>query len=304
MPNLYAISNRRDLQEAMNAVAEDVAEKLNDLLPAGDLAESRLFAAMRHGSLVGGKRLRPFLLMSSAKMFGVDYECALRAACAVELVHCYSLIHDDLPSMYNADLRRGKPTVHKAFDDATAILAGYALLTYAFEILAHHNTHADPNVRCQLVADLAKASGPTGLVGGQMLDLMAEKEPFDLGQTCRLQRMKTGELIAFSCAAGAVLGKGTAQDKYALQAFAYDLGLAFQITDDLLDVEGTPEETGKPTGQDVAANKATFVSILGVERARSQARMLSEQAVHHLGRFDSAADTLREIAEFVVNRSH
>lgn len=302
MPNLYSISNRRDLQDAMSAVAEDVAEKLNDLLPSGELAEARLFEAMRHGALAGGKRLRPFLMISSAKMFGVDYECALRAACAVELVHCYSLVHDDLPNMDDADTRRGKPTVHKVFDEATAILAGDALLTYAFEILTHPNTHADPNVRCQLVADLARASGPMGMVGGQMLDLIAEREAFDLGQTCRLQRMKTGELIAFSCSAGAVLGKGTAQDKYALQAFAYDLGLAFQITDDLLDVEGTEAETGKPVGRDVPANKATFVSILGVDRARAQARMLSEQAVHHLARFDQAADTLREIAEFVVDR--
>ncbi|MBV6632450.1 MAG: polyprenyl synthetase family protein [Alphaproteobacteria bacterium] len=286
----------------MTVAAEQVEERLGDLLPATDAPEQRLMAAINHGTLEGGKRLRPFLVMSSAELFAVDRECALRVACAVEMIHSYSLVHDDLPAMDDADTRRGKPAVHKAFDDATAILAGDALLTLAFEVLSDPATHADPNVRCTLVSELAKASGARGMVGGQMLDLIAETQELDLGQITRLQRMKTGDLIAFACQAGAILGRASAQDRHALHAYAHDLGLAFQIADDLLDIEGDAETVGKPTGRDEDAGKATFVSILGAERARSQATLLSEQAIQHLGRFEGSADMMREIARFVVER--
>jgi farnesyl diphosphate synthase len=301
-PNLVSISGFKDLHQAMTMVAELVEERLADLLPTTDAPETRLMEAMAHGSLDGGKRLRPFLVMSSADLFHVDRECALRVACAVEMVHSYSLVHDDLPAMDDADTRRGKPAVHKLYDDATAILAGDGLLTYAFEVLANPGTHADPNVRCMLVSELARAAGPQGMVGGQMLDLLAETESFDLGQITRLQRMKTGDLIAFSCQAGAILGRATAQDRYALSAYAHDLGLAFQIADDLLDIEGSEEEVGKPIKRDEDAGKATFVSILGAERARAQATLLSQQAIQHLARFEKKADMLREIARFVVER--
>lgn len=286
----------------MAATAQAVERTVSHLLPSNDMAEEQLFDAMRYGCLNGGKRLRPFLVLHSADLFGVNSDCALRAAAAVELVHCYSLIHDDLPAMDDAELRRGRPTVHRKFDEATAILAGDGLLTLAFEVLADPETHEDPNVRCQLVAALAKAAGMHGMVGGQMLDLIAEHETFDLGTTTRLQRMKTGEMIAFSAEAGAILGKAAPAQRHALRAYAHDLGLAFQIVDDLLDVEGTEEETGKAVGRDAQAGKATFVSILGRERARSQAEMLAAQAAAHLEIFEGRADMLKAVAEFVVAR--
>jgi farnesyl diphosphate synthase len=242
--------------------------------------------------------------MSSARIFGVSDECALRAAAAIECVHCYSLVHDDLPAMDNSDLRRGKPTAHKQYDEATAILAGDALLTLAFEILADPRTHEDPQVRCRLVTALAKASGVHGMVGGQMLDLIAETTQLDIGAITRLQRLKTGELIAFSAEAGAILGKATVQHHNALRAYAHDLGLAFQIIDDLLDAEGTEEETGKSVGRDAKAGKATFVTILGAERARSQAKLLSEQAIQHLSVFQGRATHLEDVARFVVDRKN
>jgi farnesyl diphosphate synthase len=240
--------------------------------------------------------------MSSARIFGVADDCAFRVAAAIECLHCYSLIHDDLPAMDNSDLRRGNPTVHKKFDEATAILAGDALLTLAFEILADPRTHEDPQVRCKLVTALSKASGANGMVGGQMLDLIAETTNLDIGAITRLQRMKTGELIAFSAEAGAILGKASVQHHNALRAYAHDLGLAFQIIDDLLDAEGTEEETGKSVGRDAKAGKATFVTILGAERARNQAGLLSEQAIQHLAVFDGRAKHLEDVARFVVDR--
>jgi len=290
------------LKAAMAEAAELVEQAIARLLPATDYPENRLYEAMRYGSLGGGKRLRPFLVLHSATLFGVNPNCALRAAAAVEMVHAYSLIHDDLPAMDDGDLRRGRPTVHRQFDEAAAILAGDGLLTFAFEVLADPATHEDPNVRCGLVAALAKAAGPHGMVGGQMLDLIAEHETFDIGTVTRLQRMKTGDLIAFSCEAGAILGKAGAPQRQALRAYAHDLGLAFQITDDLLDVEGTEAETGKSVGRDAAAGKATFVSILGRERARSQAEMLARQCAEHLEIFDGRADMLKAVAEYVVTR--
>lgn len=290
------------LSAAMNHAATSVTETLERLLPKSDYAEQKLFEAMRYGVLNGGKRLRPFLVMNSAQLFGVDEDCALRAAAALECVHCYSLVHDDLPAMDNSELRRGKPTAHIQFDEATAILAGDALLTFAFEILADPRTHEDPKVRCQLVTALAKASGPNGMVGGQMLDLIAETTQLDIGAITRLQRMKTGELIACGTEMGGILGKASPMHLNALRNYAHDLGLAFQIIDDLLDAEGTAEETGKPTQRDDAAGKATFVTILGLDRARHQAKLLSEQAIQHLTVFEGRARNLEDVARFVVDR--
>ena len=276
---------------------------LGKLLAVPEGPEARVVEAMRYSALAPGKRLRPFLALASAQLFSVARRSALQAAVAVELVHAYSLVHDDLPAMDDSDLRRGRPTCHKQFDDATAVLAGDGLLTYAFEVLAQPDTHGDPAVRCELVTALAQAAGAAGMVGGQMIDLLAENDPtLDIGAITRLQRLKTGALIAFSCEAGAILGKAGAEQRLALRGYAHYLGLAFQIADDLLDIEGSAAETGKPVGSDAAAGKATFVSILGVERARAQAVHLVRQAVSHLDLFEKKADLLRQAAHFVINR--
>ena len=243
-------------------------------------------------------------MLSGAELFGVSRPFALRAAAAVEMVHCYSLIHDDLPAMDDDTLRRGMPTCHVKFDEATAILAGDGLLTRAFEVLADPATHTDPRVRSDLVVELAKAAGIDGMVGGQMLDLLAEHRELGMAEITRLQRMKTGALIAYSCEAGAMLGKASDSARHALRAYAHDLGLAFQIVDDLLDVEGDAEVVGKATGKDERAGKATFVSLLGIDRARSQSDMLARQAVEHLAVFDAAADPLRALASFIVERTN
>lgn len=293
---------RDELRKALAETAGDVETILDRLLPSGETREKVVHDAMRHACLNGGKRLRPLLVAATAELFGVQRSRALRVAAAVEMVHCYSLVHDDLPAMDDSALRRGKPTVHKAFDEATAILAGDGLLTLAFEVLADPETHEDAGVRCNLVSGLAKAAGPSGMVAGQMLDLIAERENFDLGATTHLQRLKTGEMIAFACEAGGILGRANAPLLHALRAYAHDMGLAFQITDDLLDVEGSAEEVGKDVGHDAAAGKATFVSILGVERARAQAEALTAQAVAHLGVFDGRATLLEAVAEYVLTR--
>lgn len=290
------------LQEALDDCSERVNKTIEKLLPETDLPEARLYDAMRHGTLNGGKRLRPFLVMQSAKLFNIDPSCSRRVAAAIELVHCYSLIHDDMPAMDDASTRRGEPTVHKAYDEATALLAGDALLTLAFEVLAESETHEDPRVRCKLVSALAKAAGGHGMCGGQMLDLIGEKEELDLGTISRLQRMKTGKLIAYACEAGAILGRASDNQLKALSSYAYDLGLAFQITDDILDVEGDDLETGKESGKDADANKSTFVSEMGVENARARAEMLVEQAIRHLKIFDGRATMLIELANYVLQR--
>ena len=292
-----------DFQKQLRENAKAVTDLLDKLLPIDDeKPESKLIEAMRYASLSSGKRIRPFLVVSSAEIFGVASQSSLRAAAAIEMVHCYSLVHDDLPAMDDDDLRRGQPTCHIKYDEATAILAGDALLTKAFEVIAEEATHADPQVRANLVLGLAKAIGEEGMVGGQMLDLLAEQRELDMPEITRLQRMKTGMLIGISCEAGAILGKSSEQNRHALHAYAHDLGLAFQIVDDLLDVEGTAEEVGKQTGKDVDAGKATFVSLLGQERARDQADMLAQQAIQHLDLFKEQADPLRELARFVVER--
>jgi farnesyl diphosphate synthase len=285
----------------MDRIADEVNRTIGRLLPETDLAEARLYDAMRHGVLNGGKRLRPFLTVQSAKLFGVDEARARRVAAALEYMHCYSLIHDDLPAMDDADTRRGKPAVHKEFDEATAILAGDALQALAFEVLADSETHEDPRVRVELISALAKAAGGHGMCGGQMLDLLGETEEFDVGTISRMQRMKTGMLISFACEAGAILGKADAARRKALRNYAFDLGMAFQVTDDILDVEADPAETGKPANQDAA--KSTFVTTLGKEQAKMRAEMLVQQAVRHLHVFDERRTTmLREVAFYVLER--
>ena len=290
------------LNDALADTAAQVEKFLDQLLAVEDATEHRLHEAIRYATLDGGKRLRPFLVMQSASLFGVGERSALRTGAALELIHCYSLVHDDLPAMDDDDLRRGKPTVHKKFDEATAILTGDALQPLAFEVLAHPETHSNANVRVDLIAALARASGAHGMVGGQMIDLQAETETFDIGQITRLQRLKTGELIAYACEAGAILGQAPNKAHEALRRYAHDLGLAFQIADDLLDVEGSVEEVGKAVNKDEDAGKATFVSILGVERARFQANRLADQAIAHLALFGDKADLLCQAAKFVVER--
>ncbi len=292
-----------EFENALSITAEDVNETLDTLLQNHADPEARLIEAMRYSTLDGGKRIRPFLVVASAGLFDVNHQSALRVAAAVEMVHCYSLVHDDLPAMDDDDLRRGRATCHKEFDEATAILAGDGLLTRAFEILAHEKTHDDPKVRADLVLALAHAAGPDGMVGGQMLDLVAEHQTLNMPEITRLQRMKTGMLIAVSCETGAILGKASSEARLALQAYAHDLGLVFQMVDDLLDVVGDEKSLGKGAGKDARAGKATFVSLLGADRARDQADLLAVQASEHLDLFDEKADPLRQLAEFVVTRS-
>lgn len=291
-----------DLKAALAETADKVEAVLDDILSPDGAPEQRIYDAMRYTTLGGGKRLRPFLVAQSSALFGVEEMNALRTGAALELIHCYSLVHDDLPAMDDDDLRRGKPTVHKAYDEATAVLVGDALLTLAFEVAAQPETHEDAQVRIDLVDMLARASGVRGMVGGQMIDLEAEQKELNLEEITQLQQLKTGALIGYGCEAGAVLGRADDTQRAALTAYASDLGLAFQIADDLLDVEGSVEETGKAVGKDEDAGKETFVSILGIEGARDEAKRIAERAVAHLGCFDDKADLLRATAEFVVVR--
>ncbi|MCZ8147768.1 MAG: polyprenyl synthetase family protein [Roseomonas sp.] len=292
------------LATALPQAAAEIEQTLDALLPAAEGAEARLYDAMRYAAMGGGKRMRGFLVMEGARQFGVSRASALRVAGAIELLHAYSLVHDDLPAMDDDDLRRGKPTVHKAFDEATAILAGDALQTQAFQVLADEDTHSDSAVRIELVRCLARAAGARGMCGGQMLDMLAEQAgaPLDEPAIGRLQLLKTGRLIEFSAEAGAILGKAPMSQRHALAAYGRDLGAAFQIADDLLDVTASAAETGKRTGKDAEAGKATLVTLLGVERARLQADRLAEQAIRHLDSFGERADLLRALAAYTVQR--
>jgi farnesyl diphosphate synthase len=291
------------LADAMRDAAANVEIALDDLLPLPEGPEARLVEAMRYATLGGGKRMRAFLVMQTAALFAVDRRCAARVAAAIEMIHAYSLVHDDLPAMDNDDLRRGKPSTHKAFDEATAILAGDALQTRAFEVLAEHDTHSSPEVRCDLVCSVALAAGKRGMAGGQMIDMLAEGRALTEHEIIRLQALKTGRLIQVSAEAGAILGRVGAAQRHLLAAYGRDLGAAFQIADDLLDATGTEAEIGKTAGKDAAAGKATLVAVLGTERARDQATALAEQASNHLDMFDHpAADVLRQLAAFVVAR--
>jgi len=296
------VVENQKLREALTATSTAVERVLDAELAVPKTPEGRVFEAMRYAVYAGGKRLRPLLVLAGAELFGVERPHALRVAAALECVHCYSLIHDDLPAMDDDDMRRGKATVHKAFDEATAILAGDALLTLAFEILASEETHPDPYVRTELVTALARASGGHGMVGGQMIDLSAADHQLDAQAIFRLQMMKTGALISFAAEAGAVMARTGRQARASLQGYARDLGLAFQIADDLLDVEGDADELGKAVGKDEHAGKATLVGMLGIDRARQQAQMLADQAIDHLSDFDDKAALLRAVAHFAVNR--
>lgn len=294
MPNLSA---------AIKETAAEVRAEIDRLLPVPSTPEKRVVEAMRYSVLAGGKALRPFLVMQCAGLFGVERAKALRVAVALEMVHCYSLIHDDLPAMDNDDMRRGQPTCHKKFDEATAILAGDALLTRAFGVIASDDCLFEPAVRCQLVAELSKAAGMSGMIGGQMLDILAEHmDDMDLPEIIRLQQMKTGRLFAYACEAGAIMGKASYEQRQVLKAYARDIGLAFQIADDILDVEGDAESMGKAVRKDLDAHKATFISLLGLEQAKEQANALSYQAIASLECFDEKADYLRDLARFIVER--
>ena len=290
------------LKPALERVAADIERMFDRLLAIPDDPRRRLYEAMRHAAMGGGKRLRPLLVCASCDLFHVDRAAAIRVAAAIECMHVYSLVHDDLPCMDDDDTRRGKPTVHKAFDEATAVLAGDSLQSLAFEILADEATHPDPFVRIELVAELARSAGPGGMAGGQMMDIAAETETFDLPTVTRLQQLKTGALIGFCLEAGAIMGRVAPEGRARLRGYARDIGLAFQIADDLIDAEGNAALAGKAVGKDAAAGKATFVSLLGLDRARSQAAMLVEQAVGHLQNFGNEADLLRAVAHYVVAR--
>lgn len=286
----------------MTHIAVDIDDEFDRLLSLPGDARDRLYAAMRHAAIGGGKRLRPLLVTATASLYNVDRAAALRVGTAVEAIHVYSLVHDDLPCMDNDDMRRGKPTVHKAFDDATAVLAGDSLHALAFEILANPGTHPDPFVRAELISTLALASGPDGMAGGQMMDIEAEKSAFDLQTVTRLQALKTGALIAASVEMGAILGHVPPEGRAHLKGYARDIGLAFQIADDILDVEGDPELAGKALQKDAVAGKGTFVSLMGLDRAKQQAEMLVAQANDHLASYGSEADLLRAIANYITER--
>ena len=290
------------LRPALERVSAEIDRRFDQLLPVPEDPRRTLYEAMRHAAIGGGKRLRPLLVCATCDLFNVSREGALRVATAIEAIHVYSLIHDDLPCMDDDDVRRGKPTVHKAYDEATAVLAGAALHALAFELLADEDTHPDPFVRIELSAELARASGPLGMAGGQMMDLVAETETFDLPTVTRLQQLKTGALIGFCLEAGAIMGRVPAEGRTPLRGYARDIGLAFQIADDLLDVEGDAAAAGKATGKDAVAGKATFVSLLGPDRARRQAEMLVEQGIAHLSGFGGEADLLRAVGRYVVER--
>ena len=304
-------SQTNAFQQQLAAVAGKVEARLDELLAPhplpGEIARpAHLLEAMRYACLGGGKRLRPFLLIETARLFGKADDGVVRAACAVEMVHCYSLVHDDLPAMDGDDLRRGRPTVHKAFDEATAILAGDGLLTYAFDIMGDVGTHADPKIRAALVTGLARAAGLGGMAGGQMLDLDAEQAlaPLTSSEIERLQAMKTGALLRFAVEGGALAGGAEAAQRAALSEFGYALGTAFQIADDLLDAESDTAHLGKRAGKDAGRNKATLVAALGLARAKQIRDELARRAEAALAGFGADADVLREAARFTVSRDH
>ena len=295
-------ASSQSLSSALSDAAKAVEGTLEGLLPKPHGLHGRVHEAMRYATFAGGKRLRPFLVLQSAGLFGVNPENALRAAAAIELLHTYSLVHDDLPCMDDDELRRGRPTTHIAFDEATAVLAGDALLTIAFEILAHEETHASAEVRCRLVGRLAEAAGSNGMIGGQMIDMRAPESTFGADEVILLQRLKTGQLFEFACEAGAILGEAGAMHQSRLRDYARDMGLVFQITDDLLDVTSTAEKTGKAVGKDKEQGKATLVSIYGAAGARAEAERIAHRAVAVLSAYGPHADALRALPPFLLDR--
>ena len=290
--------------QRLTEVADRVTVALDQLIPPAQGPEADLMRAMRHSALANGKRMRPFYVIETGAMFDAPEKSLLRTAAALECVHCYSLIHDDLPCMDDDDFRRGQPTVHKAFNEATAVLAGDALLTLAFKILANRETHQDPHIRLKLLERLADNSGALGMVGGQMIDMLESESPRDLNTITRMQRLKTGALISYSVEAGAIVGGADEAERQALHGFAHDLGLAYQIADDLLDVEGDEAEVGKPLRTDETAGKANFVTLMGVDQARERVRLLAAQAKEHLAIFRNRANILLQSVDFVLDRKH
>ena len=293
-----------DLDAEAAAVSAEVDALFGGLLRLPGDGRDPLFAAMAHAAIGGGKRLRPLLTVAAGRLFGIPRDRALPAGTAIEAIHVYSLIHDDLPCMDDDDLRRGKPTVHKAFGEAAAVLAGDALHALAFEILADPATSENPSIRAELIADLARASGRDGMAGGQMMDLAAQSEALDIAGISRLQQLKTGALIEHAVEAACILAPLAPPARTPYRGYARNVGLAFQIADDLIDHGGDEATAGKRVGKDAAAGKATFVSLMGEERARAQAQMLVDQAIEHLGDHGAEADLLRAIARFAVERDH
>lgn len=292
------------LKPALKAIAEDIDNSFDLLLPIPGDPRDRLVEAMRYATIGGGKRVRPLLVCATAALFGVSREAAVRVGTAIEAIHVYSLIHDDLPCMDNDALRHGKPTLHLAFDDAAAVLAGDALHDFAFKVLSDPATSGDPFTRIELIRTLATASGMNGMCGGQMMDIVAETSSFDLPTVTRLQQLKTGALLSASVEMGAILGKVPPEGRTHLRGYARDIGLAFQIADDLLDAEGDEAAAGKALRKDEAQGKETFLSLLGADRAREQARILVDQAIEFLASYGPEADLLRELARFIVERNH
>ncbi|MEM7637908.1 MAG: polyprenyl synthetase family protein [Pseudomonadota bacterium] len=299
-----AADGEPDFGRRLTEIADRVTVALDQLIPPAQGPEADLMRAMRHSALANGKRMRPFYVIETGAMFEAPEKSLLRTAAALECVHCYSLIHDDLPCMDDDDFRRGQPTVHKAFNEATAVLAGDALLTLAFKILANRETHQDAHIRLKLLERLADNAGPLGMVGGQMIDMLEDDSPRDLNTITRMQRLKTGALISYSVEAGAIIGGANDVERQALHGFAHDLGLAYQISDDLLDATGDETDVGKPLRTDETAGKANFVTLLGVDQARERVRLLAAQAKEHLAIFRNRANILLQSVDFVLDRKH